>query len=230
LLKRNYYLILGVSQEESQIGIQRAFRKLVKRYHPDMVGPKWTPQYYDIIEAYQVLSDPERRKSYNQALVRSEGRDDSPSPIIVTGYGPDLEPILRGPVSLIHDFQTSGSPFEALFERFIRNFSIRHVPKAEKPEGLTTEIILSPEEALRGGRLPLNVPVAFPCPICNGTDETWPFRCNYCGGHGVVEEEETVTIEIPPRVQSGSLLEIPLIGLGIHNIYLKVLIRIGAYD
>ena len=230
MLKRDYYLILGVSREESQIGIRRAFRWLLKRYHPDIVGPKWTTQYQNIVEAYQVLSDPERRKSYNQGLGKSEGRKDDPSSIIVTGYGPDSEPIVPGPVSLIHDFQTSGSPFEALIERFIRNFTGRDIPKAERLESLTAEIILSPYEALRGGRLSLNVPVAFPCPICDGTGKIWPFQCSHCRGRGVIEEEETVMITIPPRVQSGSLFEIPLLGLGIHNIYLRVLIRIGSHD
>jgi molecular chaperone DnaJ len=229
LLKRDYYLILGVSQEESQDGIQRAFRRLVKRYHPDMVGLKWTTRYQDIVEAYQILSDPERRESYNRSLGQAEDRKDNPSSIIITGYRQDWEPIVPEPVSLIHDFQTSGSPLESLFDRFIRNYTGREVSKAEQLEGLTAEIILSPDEALHGGRLPLNVPVAYPCPTCDGTGEIWPFHCSHCRGKGLIEEEETVMISTPSKVQSGSLFEIPLRSLGIHNIYLKVLIRIGSY-
>ncbi len=228
MLKRDYYLILGVSQEENQLGIRRAFRRLVKRYHPDKVGPKWTVQYQDIVEAYQVLSDPEQRKSYNRGLDQIEARKEKASPVIVTGYGQEVETLVPGPVSLIRDFQSSASPLESLFERFIRNFTGREVPKAEKLESLTVEIILSPDEALRGGRLPLSVPVAYPCPNCSGTGRIWPFQCGQCLGSGLIKEEETVMISIPPRVRSGSLFEIPLIGLGIHNLYLNVLIRIGS--
>lgn len=228
MLKRDYYLILGVSQEENQLGIRRAFRRLVKRYHPDKAGPQWTNQYQDIVEAYQVLSDPERRKSYNRGLDQIEGRKEKASPVIVTGYGQELEPLVPGLVSLIRDFQSSASPLESIFERFIRNFTGREVPKAEKLESLTVEIILSPDEALQGGRLPLSVPVAYPCPSCSGTGRIWPFQCGQCLGRGLIQEEETVMISIPPRVRSGSLFEIPLIGLGIHNLYLNVLIRIGS--
>ena len=64
MLKRDYYLILGVSREETLPAIRKAFRRLVKRYHPDMVGPQWTARYQDIVEAYEVLSDPERRKGF----------------------------------------------------------------------------------------------------------------------------------------------------------------------
>ena len=230
MLNQDYYLILGVSREESHIGIRRAFRRLVKRYHPDRVGPQWTAQYQRLIEAYQVLSDPERRESYNRGLGQAEGRKQMPGTVIVNGYGPTPESLVPGPVSLVRDFQTAESPFEALVDRFIRNFTGRDAPKAERPEGLTAEIILSPYQAQRGGRLPLNVPVAFPCPACAGTGRVWSYRCRQCGGRGVMEAEKSLTVRIPAGVRSGSVFEVPLTGLGIHNMYLRILIRIGAFD
>lgn len=229
MLKQDHYLILGISREETHTGIRRAFRRLVKRYHPDMVGPRWTAQYQRIVEAYQVLSDPEQRRSYNRGLDQAEGRREPTGPAIVPGYGPASEPLMPGPVAPVRGFQTSPSPFEALAERFLRNFTGKDVPKAERPESLTAEIILSRDEALRGGRLPLTVPVAFPCPACDGTGVVWPFRCSPCGGRGLIENEESLTIQIPAGVRSGSRFEIPLTGLGIHNFFLRVLIRIGAF-
>jgi hypothetical protein len=73
MITKDYYAILGVSPMESPSGIREAFRELVKRYHPDRIGPQGTPVFQDIIEAYQVLSDPERRKLYNRGLRRAEG-------------------------------------------------------------------------------------------------------------------------------------------------------------
>lgn len=58
---KNYYMVLGVSRQESARGIQEAFRSLAKRYHPDRTGPQGTAAFQDIVEAYQVLSDPARR-------------------------------------------------------------------------------------------------------------------------------------------------------------------------
>ena len=61
---KDYYLILGVSRTETARGIQNAFRELVKQLRPDRVGPQGTATFQDLVEAYQVLSDPERRKAY----------------------------------------------------------------------------------------------------------------------------------------------------------------------
>jgi molecular chaperone DnaJ len=230
VLERDYYVILGIPQEESQSGIQKAFRRLVKRYHPDIVGPKWKAQYQDVVEAYQVLSDPDRRESYNRGLEQAQGRPPRPGQTIVTGYDLEPEPLVPGPVSLVRDFRTASDPFEALIDRFFRNFTGDDVPKAEREQSLTMEIILSPDEALRGGRLPLNVPMVYPCPYCDGTGRVWPYSCGHCSGQGVISDEETVTLVIPPRVRGGTVFEIPLQGLGIHNIRLMAMIRIGTQD
>ena len=83
---RDYHLILGVSRTETARGIQNTFRELVKQLHPDRVGPQGTAAFQDLVEAYQVLSDPERRKAYRHQLHQTEtaaqrkrGSTDSPA-------------------------------------------------------------------------------------------------------------------------------------------------------
>src|SRR2546425_12079405 len=66
---RDYRLILGVSRTETARGIQNTFRDLVKKLHPDRVGPQGTAAFQDLVEAYQVLSDPERRQAYRHQLL-----------------------------------------------------------------------------------------------------------------------------------------------------------------
>ncbi|HJU61775.1 MAG TPA: DnaJ domain-containing protein, partial [Candidatus Binatia bacterium] len=61
MVRKDYYLILGVSRRESPRGIQDAFRELAKKYHPDLAGPGGAPRFQDIREAYEILSDPEKR-------------------------------------------------------------------------------------------------------------------------------------------------------------------------
>jgi DnaJ-class molecular chaperone len=92
------------------------------------------------------------------------------------------------------------------------------------------ELILTPDEALRGGRAPIGVPVFYRCDLCGGSGREWDYVCSDCQGQGVVEQEETVSLNIPPGVRSGTFVEIPLSGLGIHNLYLRVYIRIGTPD
>ena len=119
MAQSNFYMVLGINRDESPIGIRRAFRRLVKRYHPDLVGPKWRSHYQNIVEAYEVLSDPVKRGVYNRALDQSGASNDAKPVIITAGYGPEPEPMVPGPMSVMKDFQAAGGSFEALFERFI---------------------------------------------------------------------------------------------------------------
>ena len=60
--KKDYYIILGVSRSESGSGIHKAFRNLAMTYHLGRVGPEGTGRFQDIMEAYRVLSDPQKRR------------------------------------------------------------------------------------------------------------------------------------------------------------------------
>ncbi|HPI93057.1 MAG TPA: DnaJ domain-containing protein [Deltaproteobacteria bacterium] len=227
MVRRDYYLILGVSPQENEEGIREAFRRLVKKYHPDIAGPLSRWEFQEIVEAYEVLCDPDRRRSYDQGLAHAEGRERIiPEPIVTGtwGYGESLVP---EPVSIMRDFLSVSQPIDSLFERIFRNFTHTRVPKSERPESLTMELIFSPEEAMTGGRVPISIPVLYPCPACRGSGRSWPYQCPQCMGRGMVEEEEQVTLQIPPRVPSGTVFEVPLAGLGVHNFYLRVVVRIS---
>lgn len=227
MVKKDYYLILGVSPSESSTGIRKAFRKLVKDLHPDRVGPEGTKRFQDITEAYQVLSDPNRRAEYHRIMdlqPPASSPKDSSTEVHVGAQAP--EPLLTEPRSLIRDFGTVRPSLEELYERIARNFTGIGIPKGEQPEGLNVEMILSSEEAARGGNVSFDVPVFHPCPYCGGLGRNWLFPCLYCEQHGIVEDEERVTLRIPPQVRHGSVYEIPLEGLGIHNFYLRVHILI----
>jgi DnaJ-class molecular chaperone len=129
MMTKDYYVILGVSRTESTSGIREAFRELMKRYHPDRVGPQGARVFQGMVEASQVLSDPERRKLYQQGLRHAEGSaEPQPAPIIV-GQRPQPKPLVPGSMSVLRDFQTIQPSFEAVFERFLRNFTGIGVPK-----------------------------------------------------------------------------------------------------
>ena len=119
--------------------------------------------------------------------------------------------------------------FEALRARVLRNFTGVGVPKGERVEGLNVEVILSPDEAWRGGVLRLGIPVFAPCTRCAGTGHTWGVACLACMGQGMSEQEKTVAVRIPPQVRHGTILEMPLRGLGLHNFYLRLHIAITSW-
>lgn len=215
---KNYYVILGIDESETASGIRGAFRDLVKRYHPDRAGPEGTKQLQEIIEAYEHLSDPELRRHYNDSL-RAQMR-----PAAV--QRPQAEPLIpkRAPVFDDPDFVRPSA--EALFDRIFRNFTGIGAPKGERPEALNLELILSPGEAARGVEVPLRIPVYRRCPRCDGSGHDWLLPCPYCLETGFLEDQRTIQVRIPPMVQNGSIAELSLEHLGIHNLFLRLHIRV----
>lgn len=237
---KDYYFILGVPRTATERDILRAFRALAKLYHPDRVGQQGTSSFQDIVEAYEILSDPERRRHYNHTLSEYVEVSSStppagsarvqPEPLVPEprGYGlhSQPEPLVPEPMSILHDFGTLNPSFEALRDRLLQNFTRRGVPKAERVESLTAEVRLSPYEAFQGVMVPVGIPVFVRCTGCGGSGRDWFSPCHFCRGQGLVETERTVNIKIPPQVREGETFEVPLRGLGIHNLFLRLRIRI----
>jgi hypothetical protein len=130
----------------------------------------------------------------------------------------------------MRDFQTIRPSSGQILDRIVRNFTGIGLPKSDRLQGLDVEIVLSPDEARRGGVAEIEVPVFSSCPRCLGTGEDWFSTCPSCEGRGVVEGGETVKVRIPPLVRDSAFFELPLRDLGIHNLYLRLHIRIGDYE
>jgi molecular chaperone DnaJ len=220
--KKTYYMILGVSNTESDRGIRSAYRDLAKRLHPDVAGEQATHSFQEISEAYNVLSDPQRRREYNHKLGGAEHGE------FATVQRPPPEPLVREPVTILGNREGIRPSFEAMYDRFLRNFTGIDVPKSEHLESLNIEVLLTAEEASRGCVVPVGVPVFTRCPQCRGSGHDWVFPCAYCQQQGMIEDEEQLRIRIRPMAPSGSIFEIPLRGLGIHNLYLRLHVFVEA--
>jgi molecular chaperone DnaJ len=226
---RNHYTVLGLPRTESAAGIRAAVRDLVKRRHPDQAGVEHANRFREVVEAYRVLGDPEVRSAYDEDLRRSEpsaaGRVRRGRPTV--GGWVEPEPLVPEPLDVFGAREEIRPCFDALFERILRNFTGRAVPKAERAEPITCQVLLTPEEAVRGGVLPIRLPVFEPCPTCGGRGHTSLFPCLDCGATGIVEAPATLRIRIPPRTRSGSRFTASLAGIGIRNLVLEVLVRVG---
>jgi DnaJ-class molecular chaperone len=226
-MARNFYLVLGVSEQESSEGIRHAFRELAMRYHPDRAGAQGTPFFQEIVEAYRVLSDPETRASYDEG--RRHAGDVAPrrgprTPVSSV----EVEPLVPMRASLFRDFEVTRPSVDEVFQQLWRNFTQPWAPKSRRVDALDLELQLATDEAARGGVLTLGVPVFYPCRDCHGAGHVSMFVCRGCDGRGMAEEEEEVRLTIPAGVADGTLMQLPLRGLGIHNLYLRVLIRVGG--
>ncbi len=222
--KRDYYIELGIPRTEGARGIREAFQVLALRYQ---AGATSSRKFQKVLEAYRVLSDDQARTSYDRGLGRAAyGALDSSSGVVPVSR-PNAA-FATEPISLMRDFHATSPSVDEIFERLVRNFTGVHVPKAERLRPLDLDLILTPEEARTGGSVSIGVPVFYRCDTCEGSGRDWLFRCLACGETGMIEREQPVQIRIPPMVRSESTFEIPIHGLGIHNLCLRARVLIGA--
>jgi DnaJ-class molecular chaperone len=201
---RNYYVVLGVASNESARGVREAFHELVRRHHPDRAGPAGAAAFREVMEAYATLSDPERRDRYDAAL--EEARV--------------ARRIVPRELSLARDMMEVRPSHTALFERFARNFSSSGLPKGESLEELDVDVAISEKEAAQGTSIRIGVPVFGRCVPCAGAG------CRFCEGRGIAQRERAVTLDIPAMLGNGMSLVVPLSGLGVHNFYVRVRVRV----
>jgi molecular chaperone DnaJ len=182
---RDYYDVLGVAADAGADEIKRAYRQLARRYHPDISGDERGVAFVEVARAYEVLSDPERRRSYD-ALVwpsRSRARD----------WVVPVDP-LTDEVAI--DFPSVANVLDRMRHAFFGGG-----PSAT----LAAEIVLTPEEAFAGITVPLDVPLRRTCPRCGGRGEVWADWCISCRGLGEVPVIHEMRVRIPPRVREGSM-------------------------
>ena len=159
---KDYYAILGVSKEASQDDIQQAYRKLARKYHPDVnKEPGAEDKFKDIGEAYEVLKDPEKRSKYDRygsAWKAAQQSGGTPPP----GYEDIWFDISGVPDDAFSGFSGFSSFFDQLFGGGARRSSFWGQPGASQqggPQSWTmagadqeARLTLSLEEAARGGQ------------------------------------------------------------------------------
>lgn len=217
MARKNFYVILGVPRQATPETIRAAYRELAKRYHPDVVGSVGASRFRDVVEAYRVLSDPESRQIYNEKLGVAEAAETLAAEPLGVGSLREAEPLISEGISVPRALR-AGRPIveEEFFDWTARHFLGVHLPKSGRAECLNMEVVLSRDEAERGGILPIRVPVFLPCPSCGGRGRDWLYPCVYCGAHGIIQKEESVRIRIPGMVRDGTIWELPLAGSGVH--------------
>ncbi len=224
-MERDLYSLLGLESDASMDLIESACRELVSELYPDLLEHD-RELFLRIQKAYLTLTDAGRRKAYDEALPGGGNplhlTPKAPAESLAPGKKTDL-----GEVSLTHSFQTFRPSCEQLFDRLWSNFTLLTRPKAETIESLNVEILLSPEEALRGGQVRVFIPSQFQCPACEGRGGVGPFECWRCDGRGIVAGEYPLLVSFPAGI-SGYVVEIPLDRFGIQNFYLKVYFRISG--
>jgi DnaJ-class molecular chaperone len=209
---RDYYETLGVARDASEDQIKSAYRKLARKYHPDLnPGNKDAEERFkQLSEANDVLSDKEKRRRYDALGANwKSGMDFTPPPGGAGSYRVNVEDfgnIFGGGGGGFSDF------FEAIFGRQAAGGHARgggfeaHAARGGDAE---SEVGISLEEAHRGASRSVRLPIEAPCSECHGTGRKDGKRCPVCGGSGLRSHVESFTVNIPRGVQDGSVVRVP---------------------
>jgi molecular chaperone DnaJ len=174
--KRDYYEVLGVQRNADDSALKSAFRKLAMQHHPDKnPGNKEAElKFKELNEAYQVLSDPNKRAAYNQYGHRAFENGGG-------GAGPGG--------AEFGDFMSD------IFDQFFGQGGGRQRGQGGRERGadMRYNLEITLEEAYQGKAASIRVPTAISCEVCSGTGArpgTKPRQCPTCGGYGRVRASQ----------------------------------------
>ncbi len=213
---KDYYKTLGVARGASADEIKKAFRKLARKYHPD-VNPgdkRAEAKFKEINEAYEVLSDPDKRRKYDTLGPNWQdqfGFQPGGGTRRTYTYGG------AGNRGTPYDFDTNSGFsdfFETLFGRTNTSSTgsggrtVRDDIRRRAGDNIEQPVEVTLQEVYTGGARTFNIQSTEACPVCHGTGQTAGKSCSNCGGQGVVARNKRIQVKIPAGVENGSKIRV----------------------
>jgi molecular chaperone DnaJ len=235
--KEDYYIVLGVKRDASQDDVKRAYRKLALKYHPDKnQGDKKAEEKFKVAaEAYEVISDPEKRKRYDQygheGLRGGDARGFGNFEDIFDAFGDIFGGGGGGGGSIFEDFFGGGGRRQA--EK--RGASLRcdiAIDFKDVATGIEKSIEITKRDfceecrgtGARKGTSPVSCPyckgkgeihqrqgfftIRTTCPKCQGNGKIIETPCGKCSGHGVYPKKSNIKVQVPAGIEDGSRLRV----------------------
>ena len=186
-MAEDLYKVLGVSKKATDDEIKKAYRKLARQYHPDRNpdDPQAEERFKEVQGAYDTLSDPEKRKTYDAGGMFGG---------IGAGFGGEV-----------------GEIFSNIFSRG----GGRAEPQQPRGRDLETETVLSFDQAINGAQVSVTVPKQERCPTCHGNGAkpgTSPVICPRCEGRGIDAQSQgffSISQPCPQCGGQGQIIEDP---------------------
>ncbi len=217
---KDYYQILGVAKEASQDDIKKAYRKLARKYHPDLnPGDKSSEEKFkEINEAYAILGDEKKRAEYDRGgTVNFEGFEgfrDFQGAGFADIFGDIFggrfagEPEYTRGEDLVMGLDLS---LEEAFEGTTMNIPVSRTVSCEVCGGKGAEKFETCPKCQGTGRIQTSrgfFKIAQACHECGGTGQKAISPCKNCGGKGNILTTETLKVKIPAGADDGSLIRL----------------------
>lgn len=220
---KEYYKILGVSRNANADAIKKAYRQLARKYHPDVnPGDKAAEaRFKEINEAYEVLSDPDKRRKYD-TLGPNWQEQFGPAPARTRAGAGGARTGARGTGAAggpAYDF-TDPTNFTEFFDTLFRRNNAttgaagpnsRPTPTAtlrRKGEDVEQPVEITLREAYSGANRTYSVQQTDPCITCKGTGQLDGRACPICNGAGMIEHTRKLDVAIPAGVDTGSRVQV----------------------
>ncbi len=209
MASKNYYDILGVNKGATEKDIKQAYRKLARKYHPDVnPGDKSAEaKFKEVNAAFEVLSDKEKRRKYDKYGDKWQYADQLDE---AARQQAQYRQYTTGDGTSFHfggDIGGMDSLFDELFGGMrARGFSRRSQPR--RGQDLETNVEVTLEEAFNGSSRTISLQGEKPCPTCKGTGRIQNLACSTCRGAGMVADLKRLEVKIPAGVNTGSRVRI----------------------
>jgi len=206
---QDYYQTLGVSKSASGDDIRKAYRKLARKYHPDInPGDKAAEEKFkEISVAYEVLGDPEKRKLYDE--FGEQGLSAGFDPEKARAYQQWQQQSAQTGGSYRFEHGDLNDLFGFGFEDLLggRGSARRNAPM--RGEDLEARMDIDFLDAVKGFQTDLSLQRPVTCDRCNGTGKVSDKACPVCGGSGQILRTETVRVNIPAGAETGKRIRVP---------------------
>jgi DnaJ-class molecular chaperone len=202
----DYYQVLGISRTASEKEIKQAYRRLARKYHPDLnPGDKSAEaRFKEINAAHEVLSNPEKRKKYDQYGDQWEYAEQFAK---AGGQGGARWDFGKGGTTFEYsDVGDIGDILSSLFGD--ADIGSRMKRGTQRGQDIESPIEISLEEAYRGSTRVIQLQTAEPCTACGGTGRVGNRVCTICSGAGGELTPKRLEVKIPAGVKDGSKIRI----------------------
>lgn len=222
---KNYYEILGVSVDSTNAEIKSAYRKLARKYHPDINKDEDAINIFkNITEAYEILSNDVERSKYDtlKGFFKTEKTTTSSQKAEEaykeeqtknSSYHSQFENSTKTSTNKSKpkekkEKSTLAKAVKFWFAQIKRNKRNRDNKKPKKGENITTDVSITPDEVITGSKRIINIRTTQTCPKCFGHRFVNGGKCSNCGGKGEVVKTKKITVTIPKGVKDGAKLRL----------------------